>query len=98
MRREQPLPLVAVAACGPLLAPLGVAQLYAVLVGEVLHGVGEAEPVVLHQEGDDVAALAATEAVEEVLATGLTLKDGRLLVVEGAEALLGAAAGVLSVT
>ena len=41
-----------------LLAP----QLHAVLVGQPLDGLGEGEPVDLHQEGDDVAALAGSRS------------------------------------
>ena len=69
------------------------AQGHAVLVGEPLDGLGEGEPVDLHQEGDDVAALAArTEAVPEV-ARRRDVERRRLLVVEGAQALQRAAAG-----
>ena len=69
-----------------------VAQLDAVLVGQPLDGLGEAEPVDLHQEGDDVAALAAAEAVEEP-AAGVDVERRGLLVVERAQALQRAAAG-----
>ena len=56
VRLDQPLPgraLGAVLADVALLAP----QLHAVLVGQPLDRLGEREPVDLHQEGDDVAAL-----------------------------------------
>ncbi len=69
------------------------AQLDAVLVGEALDRLDEAEPVDLHQEREDVAALLAAEAVPELAGRG-HVERRRLLVVEGAEALLGAAAGV----
>ena len=92
VRLDQPTaggPLGAVAADVAVLA----AQLDAVLVGEPLDRLDEAEPVDLHQERDDVAALLAAEAVEELTGRG-DVERRRLLVVEGAQALLGAAAGV----
>ena len=84
--------------CGPRgrssrTSPSSRRSVHAVLVGEPLDGLGEGEPVDLHQEGDDVAALAAAEAVPE-LARGRDVERRRLLVVEGAQALQRAAAGV----
>ena len=52
------------------LAAVLVAQLDAVLVGQPLDGLAEGQAVDLHQEGDDVAALAAAEAVEEARGSG----------------------------
>ena len=59
---DQPLPRRALR---PLLADVALLapQLHAVLVGEPLDGLAEGEPVDLHQEADDVAALVAAEAV-----------------------------------
>ena len=68
-----------------------VAQLDAHAAGQVLDGLGEAQVVDLADERDDVAALAAPEAVEEPLA-GADLERRRLLVVEGAQPLHVAAA------
>ena len=80
---------------GPLVADVTVLapQLHAVLVGEALDRLHEADPVDLHQEREDVAAFLAAEAVEELAGRG-DMERRRLLVVEGAEPLLGAAAGV----
>src|SRR5690606_14978910 len=61
--------------------------------GEALDGLGEGEVVDLHHERDGVAALLAAEAVEEALG-GADLEGRRLLVVEGAQPLEVAAAGV----
>src|SRR5205814_2820496 len=56
------------------------------LVGEPLDGLAEAEPVDLHQEPEDVAALAAAEAVDE--SSGRVDVERRgLLVVERAQTL-----------
>jgi hypothetical protein len=74
-------------------AALGVPQLDAVLVGEPLDGVGETEALDLLQEADHVAAFAAAEAEEDISSRG-DMEGRRLLVVEGAQALLGAAARV----
>ena len=54
--------------------------------GERPRGFGKLEPFVLHQEAEDVAALAASEAVED-LPVGVDVEARRLLVVEGAESL-----------
>jgi hypothetical protein len=62
------------------------------LVGEPLDRLGEAEAVDLLQDGDDVAALRAPEAVEE-LALRVDVERRGLLVVEGAQALQRAAPG-----
>ena len=80
-----------------LLAPgrrpaLLVAQLDADAAGQVLDRLGEAQVVDLPHERDDVAALAAAEAVEEPLGRAHLERRG-LLVVEGAQALHVAAAG-----
>ena len=48
-------------------AALLVAQLDADPAGEPLDGLGEGQVVELAEEGDDVAAVAAAEAVEEAL-------------------------------
>src|SRR3546814_14018148 len=65
-------------------------DLYAVLVGQALDGLGEGDAVDLHQEGQDVAALLAPEAVEVAARRG-HVEGRRLLVVEGAQALHRAA-------
>ncbi len=69
-------------------------QLDADLLGQALDGLGEGQPVDLHEEGDDVAALPAAEAVEE-LAGRVDVEGRRLLVVEGAQALQRSPAGAL---
>ena len=74
-------------------AVLDDAQLDAGLVGQVLDGLGEGQVVVLLQEGDRIAALAAAEAVVET-ARGGDVEAGGLLVVEGAQSLHGAPAGI----
>src|SRR5690606_608585 len=56
------------------------------LVGETLDGLGEGEVVDRLQEGDDVAALPAAEAVVGPHG-GSHVEAGRLLVVEGAQPL-----------
>ena len=76
-------------------AAVVVAQLDAGAVGELLDRLGEGQVVDLLQEGDDVAALAAAEAVVHAPAGG-DVEAGRALVVEGAQALEGAAAGGLA--
>src|SRR5690606_5282826 len=78
---------------GGVVPALLVAQGDAGLGGEALDGLGEGEVVDLHHERDGVAALLAAEAVEEALG-GADLEGGRLLVVEGAQPLEVAAAGV----
>ena len=67
-------------------AALLVAQLHAELAGESLDGLGEGQVIELLHEGDDVATLAAAEAVvgTDRLAHG---EARRLLVVEGAQPL-----------
>ena len=72
---------------------VGVAQLDPDPVGQPLDRLGERQVVDLLHEGDDVAALAAAEAVEEPAGRG-DLEARGLLVVEGAQALQRAAAGV----
>ena len=69
------------------------AQLHAGPVGQGLDGLAEREVVDLLHEGDDVAALAAAEAVEQA-ARRRHLEARGLLVVERAQALERAAAGV----
>ena len=71
MRLDQPgaLALLAVVAGAAVL----VAQLDADAVGELLDRLGEGQVVDLLHEGDDVAALAAAEAVEHAPA-GVTWK------------------------
>ena len=54
------------------------------LAREGAGGLGEREPRMLHQEGDDVAALLASEAVED-LSIGIDVEGGRLLGVERTE-------------
>ncbi len=71
---DEPLPRRALGAVVARVAVLA-AQGDADLVGQPLHGLGERQPVDLHDERDDVATLLAAEAVEE-LALGLTLNDG----------------------
>ena len=83
-----PLPLLS---CRPGAALL-VAELHAEPVGEALDRLGEGQVVDLHDEGDDVAADLAAEAVEGAHARA-DREGRRLLVVEGAEALEVAAAG-----
>ena len=56
---------------------------YAALVGQVADGVDERHAVVLHEELEDVAVLAAAEAVV-ALALDVDVEGRRLLVVEGA--------------
>jgi DNA primase len=60
-------------------------QLNAVAGGQLSHGFGKAEVLMLHQEGEHVAALAAAEAVK-----GLCLRKygerGRFFAVEGTKA------------
>ena len=92
VRLDQPAARRSARPLGLVVAVLAT-QLDAVLVGEPLDRLGEGEPVDLHQEGDDVAALLAAEAVEE-LARGLDVEGRGLLVVEGAQALERAAAGL----
>ena len=91
VRLDQPGALGAARALGPRVALLA-AQRHAVLVGEALHDLGEAQAVDLHQEGDHVAAFPAAEAVPE-LAGRVDVERRGLLVVEGAQALERAAAG-----
>src|SRR5690606_37829579 len=61
-------------------------QVDAVLVGEALDGLPEAEAVDLHQEGEDVPALLAAETVKEAPAR-CDVEGRRLLVVEGTQPL-----------
>jgi hypothetical protein len=70
------------------------AELDAELLGEPLDGLGEGEAVDLHHEGDDVAALPAAEAVEE-LPRRVDVERRSLLVVEGTQALERPTAGGL---
>ncbi len=94
---EQPRAQVPVATLGSrALAGSGllVAQLHAVAVREPLDRLGEPEPVDLGEELDHVATGLAAEAVEEA-ARGRDVERRRLLVVERAETLHRAAAGVL---
>ena len=67
-------------------AALLVAQLNPGAVREVLNGLGETEVVDLLDEGDDVAALAAAEAVP-VTELGTDVEGGSALVVKGAQPL-----------
>src|SRR5581483_8861645 len=53
-------------------------------LGEAAHGVHERDALELLDEGEDVAALVAAEAVKN-LALGIDVEAGRLLAVEGAE-------------
>ena len=66
-----------------------VAQPHAGPPGQVLHGLGEGQVVDPLHEGDDVAALAAPEAVPQAQ-LGADVEGGGALVVEGAQALHGA--------
>ena len=79
---------------GRLVVALLAAELDAVLLPQPLDGLGEREGVDLHDEGDDVAALATSEAVEE-LTRRVDVERRGLLVVEGAQALQRASAGPL---
>lgn len=83
------LPALVAGVVAAFLVPQGDARLR----GEALDRLREGEVVDLHHEGEGVAALLAAEAVEESLA-GADLEGGRLLVVEGAEALEVSAARV----
>src|SRR5690606_18992450 len=74
-------------------AALLVAELDARCPRQVLDGFDEAQVFDLLDEGDDVAAFPAAEAVPEV-ACGGDVERGGLLVVERAQAFEGAAAGV----
>lgn len=91
VRVDQPLPLALLVARD--VAALLVAQLDPRAPGEALHRLDEAQVLDLLHERDDVAALGATEAVEQA-ARGGDVEGRGLLVVEGAQALQGAAAGV----
>ena len=93
MRLEQPAARRTARAYGLVVALLA-PELDAELLGEPLDGLGEGEPVDLHHEGDDVAALPAAEAVEE-LARRVDVERRGLLVVERAQALERPAAGPL---
>src|SRR5690606_30345808 len=91
VRLDQPLAL-------PLLvaghvAALLVAELDARRARQVLDGLREPQVLDPLDEGDDVPALPAAEAVPEVAGRG-DVERGGLLVVEGAQALQGAAPGV----
>jgi hypothetical protein len=94
VRLEHPRPQVRLALHGASVGALLVAQLHAVLVGQPLDRLGERQAVDLHQEGDHVAAFLAAETVKKSAAR-VDVEGRGLLVVEGAQALLGAAAGVL---
>jgi hypothetical protein len=85
VRLDQPAPGRAARAGGLVVAVLA-AERDAVLLPQSLDRLGEGEAVDLHDEGDDVAALLAAEAVEE-LARRVDVERRRLLVVEGTEAL-----------
>ncbi len=86
VRLDQPRALAERHAALAGAATLLVAQLEAELGGEPLDGLGEGEVLDLLHERDDVAALAAAEAV--VAADGRAHGEARgLLVVEGAQAL-----------
>jgi len=61
-------------------------DLDAALRGQRAHGLGEAQVFVLHQERERVPTTVAAEAVED-LPLRMDVEGGRLLVVEGAEAL-----------
>ena len=56
------------------------------LLGQCAHRLGEREAVLAHEEAEGVAAHAAAEAVEDAL-LGIDHEGGRLLAVEGTEAL-----------
>ena len=85
VRLDEPAALARLLArtrCAALLVP----QLDADLAGQVLDRLGEPEPVDLLHEVDDVAALAATEAVVPAHLRA-DVEGGRALVVERAQAL-----------
>src|SRR5207249_7481211 len=65
-------------------------QLHAGPRSEALQGLGKADPVALHHEIEDVASLAAPEALPR-LAAGGDHERGRLLRVERAQPLVGLA-------
>ncbi len=81
---HQPHPGAPVAAGRGAAALVG--QVQADPVGQALHRLHEREVLDLHDELDDVAALAAAEAVEGAVA-GAHVERGRLLLVERAQAL-----------
>ena len=99
VRLDEALPLADLVAAGGA-ARTGAAvvvlvvQLVAQARGEQLDGLGEAEVVDVLHERDDVATLAAAEAVPEADLRA-HVERGGLLVVERAEALEGADAGAL---
>ena len=78
----------------PYRTALLVAQLDPGAVGEVLDGLGESEVVDLLDEGDDVTALTAAEAVP-VTELGADVEGGGAFVVKGAQPLERADAGAL---
>ena len=78
----------------PHRAALLVAQLDPGAVSEVLDGLGESEVVDLLDEGDDVTALTAAEAVP-VTELGADVEGGSAFVVKGAQPLERADAGAL---
>ena len=78
----------------PHRATLLVAQLDSGAVGEVLDRLGETEVVDLLDEGDDITALAAAEAVP-VAELGAHVEGGGAFVVEGAQPLERADSGAL---
>src|SRR5262249_38938898 len=61
-------------------------QLHARALGQRAHGLGEGETVLAHEEAEGIATHAAAEAVEDA-ALRVDGEGGRLLAVEGAEAL-----------
>jgi hypothetical protein len=75
VRLEHPWTQVALPLRGALPRALLVAELDGVLVGQPLDRLGEADAVDLHQEGDDVAALPAAEAVPDIL-RGVDVEGG----------------------
>ena len=83
---QEPLAGAGLDAVGDRAAALLVAQLDADPTGQVLHGLGEGQVVDLLDEGDDVPALAAAEAVPQAQ-LGADVEGGGALVVEGAQPL-----------
>ena len=83
--RRLPLPALPLLLQG-LPVPLA-AHLDVVLPGQPLHGLGVGAPLHGHHEGDGVAALAAGEALADVLGRRHD-ERGRVVLVEGAQALV----------
>ena len=73
-------------AAGDRAAALLVAQLNADPPRQVLHGLGEGQAIDLLDEGDDITALAAAEAVPQAQ-LGADVEGGGALIVKGAQSL-----------